>query len=329
MAMWFVHALNAALLGLLIWLAVQFPESEAAFWLAIAGAITALGFYALARWRDWTSTVNKPLMGEVYRLPKEEQQVVSERVKPLMYLITMALLLMASWFSFASHSTPTFASQGTLSGLSPEVALAGSVVLILLMQLFVLLGWVAWFNYKTSQQIRAYNARQAAAPKDDTPAKRVLEVEELETADPLPGMRPLSPAVVRVVHAVTIGLAVLLVGAVVLLPEQWPETLIGALMGIPCAGLLYALTWVPKSKMYNKQFISALPAAEHEAVFQRLDMVQFGCSTLILLLGVAVAVLPPEVFGVRALMVLTLLIVVAVSVYMRWLISYLNERIAA
>ncbi|GEM_PF-3124371 len=323
--MWFVHALNAALLGLLIWLAVQFPESEMAFWLAIAGPITALGFYASTRWKGLGSTVNMPLMDEVYRLPKEEQQVVFERVKPLMYLLTMTLLLMASWISFAA--------QGTLGALSPEGAVLAGVVLIMGIDPLVLWGWYAWFNHKTSQQIRAYNARQAAAPAEEAPAKRLLEVEELGTGDPLPGVRPLSPTGMQVIHAVNLGLAVLLVGAVVLLPEQWPDTLIGVLIGLPCAGLMYACTWLDKTSqlfnMYKKPLVLALPAAEQEAVFQRVDVMLFGFATLILLMGTSVAMLSTDALEVQAVMGLTVLMGAGAFAHHRWFTSYVDERLAA
>jgi len=323
--MWFVHALNAALLGLLVWLAVQFPESEAAFWLAIAGPGMALGFYALARWKGLGSSINMPLMDEVYRLPKKEQQVVFERVKPLLYLVTMTILLVMSWISFAA--------QDTLGGLSPEGAVLVGVVLIMGMEPLVLWGWFAWFSHKTSQQLRAYEVRQAAAPEDATPTKHLLEVEELGTGDPLPGVRLLSPTGVQVVHAVNIGLAVLLVGAVVLLPEQWPDTLIGALIGLPCAGLMYALTWVDNTgqftNMYKKPLVLALPAAEQEAVFQRVDLMLFSLSTLLLLMGASMAVLPTDALQVQAVMGLSVLMVGGVVVFEHRLTSYVDERIAA
>ena len=321
--MWFVHALNAALLGLLIWLAIQFPESEMAFWLAIAGPGTALGFYSLARWGDLGSSINMPLMDEVYRLPKEEQQVVFERAKPLLYLVTMTILLMASWISFAA--------QGTLGALTAEQAVLIGVVVLLGMELFVLWGWFAWFNHKTSQHIRAYEAQQAAAPKDDTPAKSLLEVDEVATSDPLPGIRPVPEGLVWFVHAVNIALVVLLVGAVLLLPEQWPDTLIGALIGLPCAGIMYACTWLDSSylNMYKKPLILALPATEQEAIFQRVDMLLFGFAMLILLMGTAVAVLSTEALKVQAVLGLTVLMVVGAFAHHRWFGSYLNERLAA
>jgi len=322
--MWSVHAFNVALVGFLIWTAVQFPESDIAFWLAIAGATAALGLYAFARAeKTGGAGINLPIMDEVYLLPKEEQRIVFQRVNPLLYLLTASILLMMSWISFAS--------QGTLERLTAEQAVLVGVVLLMGMETMVLWGWYAWFTNQTTQQIRAAKARRAAAPEDDTPEQRLIAVEGLGTGDPLPGIRPLAPVGVQVVHAVNIGLVVLLVGAVVLLPEQWPDTLVGALIGLPCAGLMYVLTWIDKKSqlfnMWKKPLILALPAAEQEALFQRADMLLFGFATLILLMGVAI--LSPDALAGWATGILTALMVVGAFAHHRWFASYLNERLVA
>lgn len=327
MAMWFVHALNAALLGLLIWLAVQFPESEAAFWLAIAGAITALGLYALARMEKTRKHV--VLSKEILMMPEDERRKLLQRLNPLIYLFTALLLILMAWVSFAG--------QGTL-GLSGDQALILGAVLFLGIKPLFVWGGYTWFTHHANRHIRADRARRAAVPEDARRDQPLFYIEGVGEEDPLPGMRPLPRTAFRLIHGINIALIAVLVGAVFLITDQWPITLIFALMGLSGAALLYLVAQIDNLSswvgMPLKHHILALPAEEQEAIFQRYDIYppSTAALTLLMLAWYSVGSLITDAAAAWDWVIfafLMLLLLLGTAVWYRWVFSYAHDRIRA